>query len=37
MASAPSAATVFDVGDVFTQCENGRAMPSMSAVSGVSY
>ena len=24
-------------GDVLTQCENGRAMPSMSAVSGVSY
>src|ERR1700749_2811806 len=37
MASAPSPATVFEVGEVFTQCENGRAMPSMSAVSGVSY
>ena len=37
VASAPSPATVFDVGEVFTQCENGRAMPSMSAVSGVSY
>ena len=30
-------ATVFDVGEVLTQCENGRAMPSMSAVSGASY
>ena len=37
IASAPSPATVFDVGEVFTQCEKGRAMPSMSAVSGVSY
>ena len=37
MAAAPSVATVLDVGEVFTQCENGRAMPSMSAVSGVSY
>ena len=37
MAAAPSLATVLDVGEVFTQCENGRAMPSMSAVSGVSY
>ncbi len=37
IASAPSPATVFEVGEVFTQCEKGRAMPSMSAVSGVSY
>ena len=37
IAAAPSLATVLAVGEVLTQCEKGRAMPSMSAVSGVSY
>ena len=30
MAAAPSPATVLAVGEVLTQCENGRAMPSTS-------
>ena len=36
MAAAPSAATAFAVGDVRTHAETGRAMPSMSEVSGAS-
>ena len=36
MAAAPSAATLFALGEVRTQAETGRAMPSMSDVSGAS-
>ena len=36
-ASAPSAATVRDEVDVFTQSDIGRATPSMSEVSGASW
>jgi hypothetical protein len=36
IAAAPSCATVRDDADVRTQCETGRAMPSMSEVSGAS-
>ena len=37
MASAPSAATIRASVEVFTQCDTGRAIPSISAVSGASY
>ena len=36
MAAAPSAATARALGDVRTHAETGRAMPSMSEVSGAS-
>jgi hypothetical protein len=36
MAAAPSAATCLALADVRTQAETGRAMPSMSDVSGAS-
>ena len=36
IAFAPSAATVVESRDVWTQCDTGLAMPSMSAVSGAS-
>ncbi len=36
MAAAPSAATARELGEVRTQPETGRAMPSMSEVSGAS-
>ena len=37
IASAPSAAIPIAFGDVLTQCDDGRASPSMSEVKGASY